>query len=65
MAKGIAGYYGFGNCLGLVIDYTARHAYNAYWWLSDTGDIVLKKIEPQFPLLPEPFPDEHSGTIYW
>ena len=65
IAKGVLAYEGFGNAIGLVIDYTKAHAYNCYWWLQDDGKIVLRKIEPQVPMFPCGFPMDHEGVIYW
>lgn len=65
IAKGVLAYEGYGNVLGLVVDYTKAHAYNCYWWLDDDGKIVLRMIEPQVPVFPFGFPYNHRGVIYW
>jgi len=65
IAKAVLAYEGFGNALGLVIDYSMNHAYNCYWYLSLDEKIVLKRLEPQNPYIPVPFPMNDRGIIYW
>lgn len=65
IAKAVLAYEGYGNALGLVIDYSMNHAYNAYWFMLPDGLIILKRLEPQNPYVPVPFSMENRGIIYW
>ena len=63
--KAILAYMGYDNVVGLVIDRTMHHAYDAFWWdKKNNGHVWLWAIDPQTGDMWQ-FNGNHDYTIIW